>query len=409
VSQTTHDNRQGVLFEPLLLPCGTVLKNRIVKAAMSDSLGDGTGHPTQAQIRLYQRWAEGGVALSIIGEVQGSGKFAEKPGNLVLDDTADLERFEALARAGTRHGAQLWLQLGHAGALAYPSTSTPKGPSALNLPGLICAELSRDEIAALPFEFARTARLARDGGFGGVEIHAAHGFLISQFLSPLFNRRTDDYGGSIAGRMRLLLEVVGAVREAVGPDFPVGLKLNSSDQLEGGLDAEDALSVIAALDRTELDLIDISGGTYFPGARSASDSGGKGPYFVDFARRARAVTTKPLMATGGFKTLGQAEEAVTSGAVDLVGMARALALEPTLPKLWQTRQMANPAFPSFTDPPEGGVTAWYTMRLTEIGEDRDLTATGDLADIFAAYEARDKQRTEIWLPRFSATSQYNQC
>ncbi|WP_136068685.1 NADH:flavin oxidoreductase/NADH oxidase family protein [Modicisalibacter radicis] len=400
---TKSGNRHSVLFEPLLLPCGIVLRNRLVKAAMSDSLGDGTGHPTQAQIRLYQRWAEGGVALAIVGEVQGSGKYAEKPGNLVLDDNADLERFRALARAGATQGAQLWLQLGHAGALAYPPTSAPKGPSALNLPGLICAELSRDEIATLPFEFARTARLARDAGFDGVELHAAHGFLISQFLSPLFNRRTDDYGGSIAGRMRLLLEVVEAVRAAVGPDFPVGLKLNSSDQLEGGLDAEGALSVIAALDETELDLIDISGGTYFPGTRSASDRGGKGPYFVDFTKRARAVTTKPLMATGGFKTLSQAEEAVASGAIDLVGMARALALEPSLPKLWQARQMAEPAFPRFTEAPEGGMTAWYTMRLTEIGEDRDLAATGDLADAFATYEARDKERAEIWLRRFSGT------
>jgi 2,4-dienoyl-CoA reductase-like NADH-dependent reductase (Old Yellow Enzyme family) len=171
--------------------------------------------------------------------------------------------------------------------------------------------------------------------------------------------------------------------------------------LEGGLDAEEALSVIAALDGTELDLIDISGGTYFPGARSASDSGGKGPYFVDFAKRARAVTTKPLMATGGFKALAQAEHAVASGAIDLVGIARALAFEPSLPKLWQARQMAEPAFPRFANPPEGGVTAWYTMRLTEIGEDRALSATGDLADVVATYEARDKKRTKIWRRRFS--------
>nr|WP_093809729.1 NADH:flavin oxidoreductase/NADH oxidase family protein [Stappia sp. ES.058] len=403
--QTTHETRNGILFEPFPLPCGVVLRNRIVKSAMSDSLGDGTGHPTQAQIGLYQRWAEGGAALAIIGEVQGSGKFAEKPGNLVLDDSADLDRFKALARAGAENGAGPWLQLGHAGALSYPPISAPKGPSALDLPGLICGELTQEEIEALPLEFARTARLARNAGFGGVELHAAHGFLISQFLSPLFNRRTDRYGGAIDGRMRLLLDVVGAVRAAVGPDFPVALKLNSSDQLEGGFCETDALAVLAVLDGTGLDLIDVSGGTYFPGARSASDSGGRGPYFVDFARRARNVTTKPLMTTGGFKTLAQAEEAVASGAVDLVGMARALALEPSLPNLWFARQLAKPAFPRFADPPEGGVTAWYTMRLTEIGEDRDLQATGDLAQAIAAYDTRDRERTEIWLRHFSSTAQ----
>ena len=200
---------------------------------MSDSLGDGTGHPTAEQIRLYQRWAAGGLAVSIIGEVQGTAGYAEKPGNLVLNETSDLDRFRELAQQGGENGTKLWLQLGHAGALAYSPTSTPKGPSALDLPGLRCAELTIDEIHQLPSEFARTARLARQAGFGGVQIHAAHGFLLSQFLSPLFNKRSDEYGGSIANRMRLLLEAIEATRAAVGPDFPIAVKLNSSDQLVG--------------------------------------------------------------------------------------------------------------------------------------------------------------------------------
>jgi 2,4-dienoyl-CoA reductase-like NADH-dependent reductase (Old Yellow Enzyme family) len=160
--------QRGALFEPLQLPCGVNLKNRIAKSAMSDFLGDGTGHPTAEQIRLYQRWAEGGLAISIIGEVQGSAGYAEKPGNLVLDETSDLDRFRELAQRGGDNGAQLWLQLGHAGALAYAPNSSPKGPSALDLPGLRCAELTRDEIRQLPAQFARTARLARQAGFGGV-------------------------------------------------------------------------------------------------------------------------------------------------------------------------------------------------------------------------------------------------
>ena len=161
-----------------------------------------------------------------------------------------------------------------------------------------------------------------------MQIHAAHGFLLSQFLSPLFNKRSDEYGGAIANCMRLLLETIEATRADVGPDFPIAVKLNSSDQLEGGFDEEDAFEVVAALDRSSLDLIDISGGTYFPGAKSASDGAGRRPYFIEFAKRARAVTTKPLMLTGGFKTRKQAEDAVTSGAVDVVGLARALVLEP---------------------------------------------------------------------------------
>ena len=389
------------LFEPLVLPCGVTLKNRIAKSAMSDSLGDGTGHPTAAQIRLYERWAEGGVGLSVVGEVQGDPDFAEKPGNLVLDRHADLDRFRDLARRGAAHGAHLWPQLGHAGAMAYPPTSTPKGPSALDLPGLKATGLTRTEIAALPAQFAETAVLARSAGFSGIQVHAAHGFLLSQFLSPLFNRREDEYGGTIGNRMRLLLQVIEELRKALGPHMPIAVKLNATDQLEGGLDEDDALAVVAALDATGIDLIDISGGTYFPGARSASDSGGKGPYFLDFARRARTLTHTPLMATGGFKTLSQASEAVASGTVDVVGLARALALEPDLPALWQQGKQAEPAFPRFHNPPEGGVTAWYTMRLTAIGEDRSAPEPAALDEAIAIYEARDQARTVIWRDAFA--------
>jgi 2,4-dienoyl-CoA reductase-like NADH-dependent reductase (Old Yellow Enzyme family) len=325
--------QRGMLFEPLELPCGIILKNRIAKSAMSDSLADGTGHPTDEQIRLYQRWAEGGMAVSIVGEVQGNSDYAEKPGNLVLNETSDLDRFRQLAQQGSENDTKLWLQLGHAGALAYPPTSTPKGPSALDLSGLRCAELTTDEIHQLPSGFAKSARLARQAGFGGVQIHAAHGFLLSQFLSPLFNRRSDEYAGAIANRMRPLLETIEAARAAVGAYFPIAVKLNSSDQLEGGFDEEDAIEVVAALDRSSVDLIDISGGTYFPAAKSASDGAGHDPYFIEFARRARQVTTKPLMLTGGFKTRAQAEDALTSGAVDIVGLARALVLEPSLADL----------------------------------------------------------------------------
>lgn len=341
------------------------------------------------------------MAVSIIGEVQGNACYAEKPGNLVLNETSDLNRFRELAKKGSENGARLWLQLGHAGALAYAPTSTPKGPSALDLPGLRCAELTIDEIHQLPSEFARTARLARQAGFGGVQIHAAHGFLLSQFLSPLFNKRSDKYGGAIARRMRLLPETIEATRAAVGQNFPIAVKLNSSDQLEGGFAEDDALEVVAALDRTPVDLIDISGGTYFPGAKSASDGAGRGPYFIEFAKRARAVTTKPLMLTGGFKTRTQAEDAVASGAVDIVGLARALVLEPSLPDLWKADQKPEPMFPRFSDAPEGGITAWYTMRLTEIGADRETPVVGDLGQAIQDYETRDITRTEVWLRHFA--------
>lgn len=384
------------LSQPLSLPCGATLKNRIAKSAMSDSLGDGAGNPTNDQIRLYERWAKGGLALSIIGEVQGTPNFAEKPGNLILNRNSDGESLARLAKAGATNGAQLWPQLGHAGAMADAPISTPKGPSALDLPGLICGALSLDEILALPAEFARTASLAKQLGFGGVELHAAHGFLLNQFLSPLFNKRTDAYGGSLQNRMRLLMEVINAVRIAVGPEFPVGIKLNATDQLEGGFAEEESLEVISAVDKTSIDLIDISGGTYFPGAASSSDRVGSGPYFLEFAERARVTTNIPLMVTGGFKTLAQAEKAVADGKADVVGLARALVVDPELPSFWLSGKRGEPQFPRFKNPPDGGVTAWYTMQITQNARGEAALAPDDLGEAIEAYDSRDEARRRIW-------------
>ena len=284
--------------------------------------------------------------------------------------------------------------------MSYPPTSTPKGPSALDLPGLTCEALSLEEVHALPAEFAQTAALAKELGFGGVQVHAAHGFLLSQFLSPLFNKREDSYGGSLTGRMRLILEVVDAVREVVGPSYPVAIKLNATDQLEGGFVEEEALAVVSALDETGVDLIDISGGTYFPGARSASDSSGGGPYFLEFAKRARTKTSKPLMVTGGFKSRSQAVDAVDNGHTDFVGLARPLALDPALPNNWLEDEAKDPHFPTFIDPPEGGITAWYSMRLTEIGEDREDREAAELERAVQDYESRDNSRTDLWNAKF---------
>ncbi|MEM6341471.1 MAG: oxidoreductase, partial [Pseudomonadota bacterium] len=228
----------------------------------------------------------------------------------------------------------------------------------------------------------------------------AHGFLLSQFLSPLFNKRDDQYGGSIENRMRLLLEVIAAVRDSVGTDFPVGVKINATDRLEGGFDERDALKVIKALDETSLDLIDISGGTYFPGATSASDRAGRGPYFLEFAARAKDCTRIPLMVTGGFKTRAEASAALAEGVADVIGLGRPFIIDPDLPKSWASEDGPDPVFPRFEAPPEGGVTAWYTMRLTDIGEDRETPHHDDLHAAIAAYDVRDKERELLWKAAF---------
>ncbi len=384
----------------LELPCGAILKNRIAKAAMSDSLGNGAGDATEAQIRLYERWAQGGTALSIIGEVQGDYRYPEKPGNLVLGPTSNQQALKTLASRGGVDGTHFWTQLGHAGALSYSPVSRPKGPSALDIEGLHSAGMSIDEVRQLPDMYARAAMFAKTAGFSGAQIHAGHGFLLSQFLSPLFNHRNDGYGGSIEARSRIVLEVIDEVRRAVGTSFPIGIRINSTDKLEGGLTEIDALELVRLLDQTSIDLIDISGGTYFPGAKASSDTSSLGPYFLDFARRAKDLTEIPLMATGGFKRREQAADAVASGAVDMVGIARAMVLDPQLANAWLTGKGGDPEFPRFESNPPGGVTAWYSMRLTALGEDREDDFALDLPSAMHQYESRDAQRSIAWREKF---------
>ncbi|MEM8812289.1 MAG: NADH:flavin oxidoreductase/NADH oxidase family protein [Pseudomonadota bacterium] len=395
------DEATRLLAQPLDLPCGVQLKNRLVKSAMSDSLGDGAGNPTKAQMRLYERWAEGGSALSLIGEMQVGPHYPEKPGNLVLVPDADMSAMSELAKRGSKNGAHIWPQLGHAGALAHGPISTPKGPSPLDVEGLRCAGMSLDEIHDLPHAYAQAASLAQEAGFGGVLIHAGHGFLFSQFLSPLFNHRTDEYGGSVENRFRIIGEVIEAVRRAVGSAFPIGIKINSTDKLEGGLTREDALDVVQLLDKTTIDLIDVSGGTYFPGAASSSDgTSSSGPYFIDFAKLAKEVTSKPIALTGGFETRGQAAKALRDGSADAISLARAMVLEPSLANTWLNDAGGDPEFPRFDNPPRGGVTAWYSMRLTALGEDSEHRFAQSPADALEAYEKRDAGRCENWRSRF---------
>jgi 2,4-dienoyl-CoA reductase-like NADH-dependent reductase (Old Yellow Enzyme family) len=389
-----------LLKRSLELPCGAVLKNRLAKSAMSDSLADGAGNPTEAQTRLYERWAEGGVALSIIGEVQGDPRFPEKPGNLVLGADSDLKALCSLASRASVEGAHIWPQIGHAGALSHLPISQPTGPSPLKIGNFQCEGMLSADINQLPNMYARAALLAKDVGFTGVQIHAARGFLLSQFLSPLFNRRTDQYGGSIEARCRIIVEVIDKVRCAVGPSFPIGIKINSSDKLEGGLTQNDALEAIRILDQTSIDLIEISGGTYFPEAKASSDSSALGPYFVDFSQRAEDVTSVPLMATGGVKTREDALDSLASGAVDMVGLARIMALNPELTNIWLSEAAGNPDFPRFETPPPGGITAWYTMLLTALGNDRESSFTLDLPSAIRMYEERDEDRCLKWKKKF---------
>lgn len=394
------------LDQTLTLPCGALLKNRLIKSAMSDSLGDGQGSPSQAQIRLYEKWAQGGFALSIIGEVQIHHLCPEKPGNLVLDHHADKKLLRELSKKASIEGAHIWPQLGHAGALSHKPISQPKGPSALNIDDLNCDGMTIEEVEALPGQYANAALLAKEVGFTGVQVHAGHGFLLSQFLSPLFNQRKDEYGGSIENRSQLIINIINRIRQAVGQSFPIGIKINASDLLEGGVTQEHALETIHLLDNTSLDLIEISGGTYFPGAKSSSDNTTKGVYYTEFSQKAKRKTNIPIMVTGGIKTLAEAQHVLSDDKADLVGVARAVVLNPKLAQTWLKGINQNPIFPHFKfprfeSPPPEGITAWYTMRINAIALDQEHKTPLVLETAIEQYLKRDELRCIQWQQRYS--------
>ncbi len=241
-----------VLSAPLLLPNGLILPNRLVKAATSELLADTHNRATQAHETLYDTWARGCPGLLLTGNVQIDLRHLEHPGNVVIQGKQNperLARLRAWSGAAKRHGSQVWMQLSHAGRQTNRWVNpNPVAPSAvpLNIPGVefgTPVAMSDAEIRELITRFAQAAVVARETGFDGVQLHAAHGYLISQFLSPRANLRDDEWGGNLSQRSRFLLETVRAVRSAVGTDFPVAVKLNSADFQRGGFTFEECQTV----------------------------------------------------------------------------------------------------------------------------------------------------------------------
>ena len=332
------------LAQPLQLPCGATLPNRLAKGAMTEGLSDATGAANERHARLYRAWAEGGIGLSITGNVMVDWRYLERPGNVVVEDDSNLAALKAWAEAGKTGGTALWAQISHPGRqCSRMSNGSPVAPSSvpLRLGGLFARPraLEEKEIPAIVERYARTADVLRLAGFDGVEIHGAHGYLISQFLAPRTNRRDDRWGGSLENRARFLLEVVRAVRRAVGKEFPVGVKLNSADFLRGGFELEDSSRVAGWLAEEGIDLLEISGGTYermrfFEENQEKADSTrSREAYFLEMAQSIREhLGDVPLLVTGGFRTRSVMEEAVTQGELEMVGLARPLCAEPDIPR-----------------------------------------------------------------------------
>lgn len=341
------------LFTPLTLPNGQVIHNRLAKAAMEENMADRDHAPSDALMTLYEAWGRGGAGLIITGNVMVDRRAMTGPGGVVLESDTHLARFQRWAQAARVAGAQVWMQINHPGR---------QMPNALGqetiAPSAVAMDLGKfsnrfatpramtaADIADVKRRFVRAAVLAEQSGFTGVEIHAAHGYLLSQFLSPLSNRRSDQWGGEIANRARLLLDIVRAVRAVVAPGFAVAVKLNSADFQRGGFSTDDAKAVVRMLNDAQVTLVELSGGSYEAPAMQGEARDGRTlareAYFLEFARELVSVAAMPLMVTGGVRRMAIAQQVVDSG-VAMVGMATALAIDPALPQAWQNAQDRAP-------------------------------------------------------------------
>jgi 2,4-dienoyl-CoA reductase-like NADH-dependent reductase (Old Yellow Enzyme family) len=336
----------STLFAPLTLPNGSTLPNRIAKAAMEEQLAAPGQLPSDDIIRLYQSLAEGGTGLLLTGNVMVDARALTSAGGIVLQKDTPLAAFQRWAAAARSSGGQVWMQINHPGrqvwaALGQPGWAPSEVAMDLGKHSKLFAPvraMTEEEIQQTIQRFVDTAVQAEKAGFTGVQIHAAHGYLISQFLSPLTNRRTDQWGGSLENRARLLLAVVDAVRTAVQPGFCVAVKLNSADFQRGGFDAEDAKQVVALLGQRKVDLVELSGGSYEAPAMQGQTRDGRTlareAYFLEFAQTIAKCATLPIMTTGGIRRMAVAEHVLAQG-VDVVGMGTALAQCPTLPQQWR--------------------------------------------------------------------------
>ncbi|MFJ8921931.1 NADH:flavin oxidoreductase/NADH oxidase family protein [Streptomyces sp. NPDC102415] len=340
------------LFSPLPLRSGQVLKNRIAKAAMEENMAGDGQLPDEQLLTLYRHWAAGGTGLLITGNVMVHAEALTGPAGVVLDADAPLAPFTEWAKAGKSGGGAIWMQINHPGRqVASDMPGVVWGPSDVGVSlGKHSSRFGRptamtpQQIQETVARYATTAHRAEQAGFDGVEVHAAHGYLLSQFLSPLVNKRTDQWGGALENRARMLLDIVRAVRTAVSPSFAVAVKLNSADFQRGGFDADDARQVIEMLEPLGVDLVELSGGSYespaMTGRSTDTRTQAREAYFLDLAKDLVTTSPLPLMLTGGITQRATAEKVLDSG-VAVIGMGTALAVTPDLPNRWSRGREAD--------------------------------------------------------------------
>ena len=332
----------NVLKEEMILPNGSILSNRIAKSAMSENLSNKYHEPTPILIEVYKKWAQSGAGLLITGNIMIDSKAIGEPRNVVVENRKNFEMLKEWAESVKGTNTHLWAQINHPGRQAMEHINSDlNAPSAIPLKSSgrkgakikIPIALNESQILAIIEAFGNTANIIKDAGFTGVQIHGAHGYLVSQFLCPYSNVRTDKWGGSLENRARFVIEIYRNIRERVGSSFPIGIKINSSDFQKGRFSEEESMEVVKILSKEGIDLIEISGGTYeapaMMGKRKESTIK-REVYFMDYIEKARKITNTPLMLTGGFRTPSVMKDAIAFNHLDIVGIARPFAVYPNI-------------------------------------------------------------------------------
>lgn len=374
------------LTDKLELPCGVILPNRLAKSAMSENMASSDHIPGPEFPRAYQAWVDGGTGLIITGNVMVDSRHRGEPNNVVIEEGLDNhEQLKQWASVSKKSDSQIWVQLNHPGKQT-PKYLTPEpvGPSAIPLAPPLdamfnqCRELKDEEIKDIISRFAHAAEVCKQVGFDGVQIHGAHGYLVSQFLSPRHNKREDHWGGTPEKRMNFVLEVYQAMREKVGANYPIGIKINSADFSKGGFTPEEAIEVAKKLSESGIDLIELSGGSYekpaMTGVKVKESTAKREAYFLEYAEAIKQVAKCPVMVTGGFRTGEFMREALDNGSLDLIGLARPLCLNPNMSKQLLNGEPVNSEVRQLTS----GIKAidkvfpleiiWYTMQIHRLGQ-----------------------------------------
>ena len=334
----------GKLFESTTIN-GMTLANRFVRSATWEGLATPDGYATERLTNLMVDLARGRVGLIITSHAYVDAEGIAAPGQMALYDDKYVPAMKEMFHKVHQAGGKIAVQLNHGGRYALKAPNVVRiGPSVMEHKGEIqCREMIEADIGKLVAQFGKASRLAREAGADGVQIHAAHGYLVSQFLSPFSNKRTDAYGGPVANRARLLLEVVQSTRKAVGAGFPLLVKLNSQDYLEGGYTVEDMLEVASMLEKAGVDAIEMSGGNhvagifgeFFPARKQKPKSGEEPPYYLEAARLYKEKIHVPLMLVGGVRSFDWASRIVSEGIADYVSLSRPFIREPGLIKRWE--------------------------------------------------------------------------